>query len=206
MKQLVENYLQLWRVIISFTTWSGEEGVFWGICPRVTANIYTSWDKCKKQVDGFKGNEYKGFMVRHDAEACDYLTVVGEGSSGFGSNAMGLLPSELGLDVVPKVDPTEFIIMEDLEHLLFRTCAQLQVGPPVFFLRDGAKKYAAFITLERLLEEIGMKIFDFNYLMALCMELQQVSRWSLADRVAELEKENAELKQRLGLYNAVFCY
>ncbi|XLR35097.1 hypothetical protein HN51_044403 [Arachis hypogaea] len=101
----------------------------------------------------------------------------------------------VGLDVVPKVDPTEFIIMEDLEHLLFRTCAQLQ-----------AKKYAAFITLERLLEEIGMKIFDFNYLMALCMELQQVSRWSLADRVAELEKENAELKQRLGLYNAVFCY
>ncbi|XLR08256.1 hypothetical protein S83_036194 [Arachis hypogaea] len=36
------------------------------------------------------------------------------------------------------------------------------------------------------------------------VELQRVLRMSVSDCVAELEKENAELKQRLGFYNAMF--
>ncbi|XLS46263.1 hypothetical protein HN51_003128 [Arachis hypogaea] len=58
-----------------------------------------------------------------DLNIGDYLIVAGKGSSGSGSNAMDLLPSDL--DVVLKVDPTELVMMEDLEPLLFRTCAQL---------------------------------------------------------------------------------
>ncbi|XLR08255.1 hypothetical protein S83_036193 [Arachis hypogaea] len=58
-----------------------------------------------------------------DLNVGDYLTMAGKGSSGSGSNATDLLPSDL--DVVLKVDPTELVMMEDLEHLLFRTCAQL---------------------------------------------------------------------------------
>ncbi|RYR49641.1 hypothetical protein Ahy_A07g036168 [Arachis hypogaea] len=29
--------------------------------------IYTNWVDCKRQVSGFKGNEYKGFQVRREA-------------------------------------------------------------------------------------------------------------------------------------------
>lgn len=31
--------------------------------------VYTSWDKCKREVDGFKGAEYKSFKSRSEAEA-----------------------------------------------------------------------------------------------------------------------------------------
>lgn len=31
--------------------------------------IYTSWDDCKKQVDGFSGAKYKSFKLRNEAEA-----------------------------------------------------------------------------------------------------------------------------------------
>ena len=29
--------------------------------------IYTTWEECKKNVDGFSGAEYKGFMTREEA-------------------------------------------------------------------------------------------------------------------------------------------
>lgn len=34
--------------------------------------IFTSWDECKAQVDGYSGAEFKSFLKRQDAE--DYMT------------------------------------------------------------------------------------------------------------------------------------
>lgn len=34
-----------------------------------TPGIYTTWDECKKQINGFKGQEYKGFNNLSDAES-----------------------------------------------------------------------------------------------------------------------------------------
>lgn len=31
--------------------------------------IYSTWDECKKQVDGYSGAEYKSFLIKADAEA-----------------------------------------------------------------------------------------------------------------------------------------
>ena len=30
--------------------------------------IYTSWDDCKKEVDGFKGAKFKSFATKEEAE------------------------------------------------------------------------------------------------------------------------------------------
>lgn len=38
-----------------------------GMCP----GIYSSWDECRAQVDGFPGAEFKGFATKE--EACDIL-------------------------------------------------------------------------------------------------------------------------------------
>ncbi|QHN86844.1 Ribonuclease H [Arachis hypogaea] len=235
--------------------------------------IYTSWEECNRQVFGFKGSEHKGFMVRSEAKSWlelrnkdpegektimgnqelavrfgdlkvgDSISVEGDGSSGSGTAATNLLLHEL--DIAPKFDPTSFVIMEDMEQVLFRVCAQLEVGPLVFFLRDGfrmegknyhgfgvslqshvkginffvsgrvstderlARQDASFITLERLLEEAELKIFDFNYQVTLrykeeVAEAQRLARMSVPKRVMILEKENAELKHRLGVYNQMF--
>ena len=40
-----------------------------GMCP----GIYSSWDECRAQVDGFPGAEFKGFATKE--EACDYLGI-----------------------------------------------------------------------------------------------------------------------------------
>ncbi|RYR15788.1 hypothetical protein Ahy_B04g072725 [Arachis hypogaea] len=219
--------------------------------------IYTSWEEYNQQVYGFKGSQYKGFMVRRKVESWwslprqdpngdntvpeaqelaisfgdlkvgEYVSVTGDGSSRSGTAATDLLLHEPNM--VPKFDPTSFVIMEDMKQLLLRVYVQLQVGPPVFFLCDNfrseGKKYhgfgislqstvkginflvfgrlstderlasqdAAFITLERLLEEAEEEL----------VEAQCVARLSVTERVMMLEKENAELKQRLGLYNHI---
>ncbi|QHN92244.1 Ribonuclease H [Arachis hypogaea] len=193
--------------------------------------IYTSWKKCNQQVYGFKESQYKGFMVRRevkswwslprqdpngdntvpeaqelavrfeDLKVGECVSITGDGSNGSGTAATDLLLHEL--DIAPKLDPTSFMIMEDMVQLLLRVCVHLQVGPPVFFLRDGfrreennyhgfgvslqstakginffvsrrlstderlARQDAAFITLERLLDEAEVKIFDFNFQVAL---------------------------------------
>ena len=34
-----------------------------------STGLFTSWDACKKQVEGFDGARFKGFMNAHDALA-----------------------------------------------------------------------------------------------------------------------------------------
>ncbi|RYR67829.1 hypothetical protein Ahy_A03g014268 [Arachis hypogaea] len=230
-------------------------------------DIYTLWEECNQQVYGFKESEFKGFMVRREAESWwnspnedpngdktvpetqelvvrfgdlkvrEYVSVTGGTSSESGTTTTDLLLHDL--DIAPMFDPISFVIMEDMEQLLLRVCDQLEVGPPVLFLHDGvfmegknyhgfgtvkginffvsgrlltderlARDDATFITLERLLEEVKVKIFDFNYQVSLhykeeIAEAQCVARLSVPKCVMILEKENAELKHRLGLYNQI---
>ncbi|XLR62204.1 hypothetical protein S83_012876, partial [Arachis hypogaea] len=72
-----------------------------------------------------------------------------------------------------------------------------------------ARQDAAFITLKRLLEEAEVNIFDFNFQVVLrykeeLAEAHRVARLSVTEHVMMLEKENAELKQKLRLYNQMF--
>ncbi|XLR03063.1 hypothetical protein S83_069261, partial [Arachis hypogaea] len=72
-----------------------------------------------------------------------------------------------------------------------------------------ARQDAAFIALERLLEELEVNIFDFNFQVVLrykeeVAEAHCMARLSVTVHVMMLEKENAELKQKLRLYNQMF--
>ncbi|XLU26558.1 hypothetical protein S245_062624, partial [Arachis hypogaea] len=162
--------------------------------------------------------------------------VTGDGSSGSVPAGSNFLPHEP--DMVPKFDPKAFVKMEDMEELLLRVCARLQVGPPVFFLRDAfrskGKKYhgfgvhlqstakginffvsgrlstderlarqdATFITLERLLEESDVNIFDFNFQVVLRYKEEVAD----AHHVARLSVIEHVTKQRLRLYNQMFMF
>ncbi|RYQ82495.1 hypothetical protein Ahy_B10g101084 [Arachis hypogaea] len=155
-----------------------------------------------------------------DLTVREHGSVTGDGSSGSVTAGSDFLPHEP--DIVPKFDPKAFVIMEDMEQLLLRVCARLQVSPPVFFLRDAfhsegkkyhgfgvslqstakginffvsgrlstderlARKDAAFITLERLLEESQVNIFDFNFQVVLrykeeVAEAHRVARLSVTE-------------------------
>lgn len=47
---------------------------FYGVKKGKITGVFTSWDECKKSVDGFPGAEYKGFAT-YD-EACGYVGIV----------------------------------------------------------------------------------------------------------------------------------
>ncbi|XLT65303.1 hypothetical protein HN873_021742 [Arachis hypogaea] len=185
------------------------------------------------------------------------MTVAAEGSNESGSRATNLLLHEQ--DFAPEFgsratnhllheqefDKESFVLVEDMEQLLLKVCEELNVGPPVFFLRDGyrmggedyhgfgvylqshskginffvsgrvstdqkwARRDAAFITLERLLEEAEVKSFYFNYQVALrfkeqAAEARRMATMFVPERVAILEQENANLKRRLELFTHMF--
>jgi viroplasmin and RNaseH domain-containing protein len=50
--------------------------VFKGHCP----GVYDNWEECHEQVSGFKGNRYKGYKSREEAEAAFHKFMVHEQS------------------------------------------------------------------------------------------------------------------------------
>ena len=36
--------------------------------------VFTSWEECSASVSGFPGAEYKGFLTKEEAEACEAMT------------------------------------------------------------------------------------------------------------------------------------
>lgn len=46
---------------------------YYGVKRGLVPGVYTSWDECKAQVDGFSGAEYKSFKT--EEEANDYVNV-----------------------------------------------------------------------------------------------------------------------------------
>ena len=61
--------------------------------------IFTDWDTCKKQVDGYAGAEYKGFADPQEA-----LAYLGLSNSGVNNNAVGVLAEETFAGVRAYVD------------------------------------------------------------------------------------------------------
>lgn len=47
---------------------------FYAVRKGELSGIYTTWDECKKQVQGFKGAEYKSFETLEDAK--NYINIV----------------------------------------------------------------------------------------------------------------------------------
>lgn len=60
---------------------------FYAVKAGYAPGIYESWDECKKQVDGFSGASYKGFVTRKEAEEFLRLAVT-ESTLTFSSEAL----------------------------------------------------------------------------------------------------------------------
>lgn len=52
---------------------------YYGVKKGLVPGVYTSWDECKAQVDGFSGAEYKSFKT--EEEANDYVNIEKEVSN-----------------------------------------------------------------------------------------------------------------------------
>ena len=62
---------------------------YYGVKRGLVPGVYTSWDECKAQVDGFSGAEYKSFKT--EEEANDYVNIEKD-------NAPDVLKSDDDLD------------------------------------------------------------------------------------------------------------
>lgn len=49
---------------------------FYAVKKGVKAGIYSTWNECKENVDGYSGAEYKSFQTEKDAKL--YLGIVEE--------------------------------------------------------------------------------------------------------------------------------
>ena len=42
---------------------------FYAVAVGRETGIFSTWDQCKEQVNGYPGSKYKGFLFRQEAEA-----------------------------------------------------------------------------------------------------------------------------------------
>ncbi|KAL4294818.1 hypothetical protein AHAS_Ahas18G0266100 [Arachis hypogaea] len=167
---------------------------------------------------------------------------VGDGSGSSGGTRPGAPLRDD--EVVPTVNPDQFVIMEDLEQMLRRACDALKTDPPVFephdcvyvhgdryygfvvhvggppdginFMANGrfsadermARQDAALSSLQAVVGESGKEILDYNHYVAQScrerlMDLERISSLSVDSRVAELEAENARLRERLAYWETL---
>lgn len=79
---------------------------YYGVKKGLVPGVYTSWDECKAQVDGFSGAEYKSFKT--EAEANDYVNVEKENSEKENSdNVSDLVDMGICYTAVPKSESKE---------------------------------------------------------------------------------------------------
>ncbi|KAL4299310.1 hypothetical protein AHAS_Ahas17G0088100 [Arachis hypogaea] len=137
---------------------------------------------------------------------------VGDGSGSSGGTRPGAPLRDD--EVVPTVNPDQFVIIEDLEQMLRKACDALKTEPPVFEPRDcvyvqGDRYYgqdAIFSSLQAVVGESGKEILDYNYYVAQSyrerlLELERISSLFVEARVAELEAENARLMEHLASWS-----
>ncbi len=83
---------------------------YYGVKKGLVPGVYTSWDECKAQVDGFSGAEYKSFKT--EAEANDYVNVEKdnvEKVSGEKDTAQALIDMGICYTAVPETKAKETI-------------------------------------------------------------------------------------------------
>lgn len=76
---------------------------YYGVKRGLVPGVYTSWDECKAQVDGFSGAEYKSFKT--EEEANDYVNIEKD-------NAQALIDMGICYTAVPE---SEFKSKEPVE-------------------------------------------------------------------------------------------
>lgn len=77
---------------------------YYGVKRGLVPGVYTSWDECKAQVDGFSGAEYKSFKT--EEEANDYVNIEKD-------NAQALIDMGICYTAVPE---SEFKSKEPVEQ------------------------------------------------------------------------------------------
>lgn len=81
---------------------------YYGVKKGLVPGVYTSWDECKAQVDGFSGAEYKSFKT--EAEANDYVNLEKENAEKENSdNVQDLVDMGICYTAVPKSESKEFV-------------------------------------------------------------------------------------------------
>lgn len=76
---------------------------YYGVKCGLVPGVYTSWDECKAQVDGFSGAEYKSFKT--EEEANDYVNIEKDNVDDKNSekdNAQALIDMGICYTTVPK--------------------------------------------------------------------------------------------------------
>ncbi|XLQ99472.1 hypothetical protein S83_065671 [Arachis hypogaea] len=116
---------------------------------------------------------------------------VGDGSSSSGGTAPGVLLGDE--EVVPTVNPDEYIIMEDLEQMLRRACDVLKTEPLVFVPRDcvhvhGERYYGYMMQVAGPSEGVNFSTFG-RYSADECMARQDAAFVSLQAVVEKSGKE-----------------
>ena len=129
---------------------------YYGVKKGLVPGVYTSWDECKAQVDGFSGAEYKSFRSEEEAKA--YISPEKDDEvydkSGYVSENMQRVEAEfqaLGITYVPVDDNTQHVSEPAFVH------DEVYDGPYAFvdgsfnadtgvygyggFVCDGTKKY-----------------------------------------------------------------
>ena len=83
---------------------------YYGVKKGLVPGVYTSWDECKAQVDGFSGAEYKSFKT--EEEANDYVNVEKdniEKESSEKETAQALIDMGICYTTVPETETKENI-------------------------------------------------------------------------------------------------
>lgn len=81
---------------------------YYGVKKGLIPGVYTSWDECKAQVDGFSGAEYKSFKT--EAEAKDYVNIEKESSEKENSDHVpDLVNIGICYAAVPKPESKEIV-------------------------------------------------------------------------------------------------
>ncbi|KAL4330161.1 hypothetical protein AHAS_Ahas13G0372400 [Arachis hypogaea] len=116
---------------------------------------------------------------------------VGDGSSSSGGTAPSAVLGDE--DVVPTVNPDEYVIMEDLEQMLRRACDALKTEPPEFVLRDSVhvqreRYYGYMVEVTEPPEGVNFCAFG-RFSANECMARQDATFVSLQAIVGESGKE-----------------
>ncbi|XP_057747234.1 uncharacterized protein LOC130966446 [Arachis stenosperma] len=188
--------------------------------------VYDKWEDCRKQVEGFSGNEYKGFNVRAEAEQW----MRGEPLRRDGSRSrhrriggsQSPKPSWLlerviffplnvnqrgsssradgsGGDTVARKQQLGFVHVEDMELMLLRACLFFGIGDPMYVHQEtGSTESCVMFEYMIILRDKSLGLDLQNAEEAVSNEID-----SLRQRIKRLEEEKEDLMNQVEMFNEV---
>ena len=94
---------------------------YYGVKRGLVPGVYTSWDECKAQVDGFSGAEYKSFKT--EEEANDYVNIEKDNVDDKNSekdNAQALIDMGICYTAVPESEFKSKEPVQNTESLMYQ--------------------------------------------------------------------------------------